>query len=248
MVLAPARGPSGATWTGGCRGVGAGRLMKERVVVSWSTGKDSAWCLHRLRQDPEVEVAGLLTTVTPAFGRVSVHGTRIDVLRAQAQALNLPLITADLPYPCPNEAYEEAMTTAIGRVVEAWDVRTLAFGDLFLEDIRAYRETLLEPTSLHPVFPLWGLDTGVLASEMVEAGLQAIVVSAPEDSPAAELVGRPWTPGALSLLEGDVDPCGERGEFHTCVVGGPDMAALDHRVGSVVHRDGAVYADLMLGG
>ena len=221
--------------------------MKERVAVSWSTGKDSAWCLHRLRRDPDVEVVGLLTAVTPTFARVSVHGTRMEVLRAQSEALHLPLATAELPFPCPNQAYEDAMMRAMDEVAEAWDATVLAFGDLFLEDIREYRETLLEDAPLRPLFPLWGLDTGVLAKEMVDAGLQAVLVSAPEGSPVAELVGRPWAPAALAPLPGDVDPCGERGEFHTCVVGGPGMAALEYRIGPVVLRDGAVYADLLLG-
>lgn len=221
-------------------------LRAERVVVSWSTGKDSAWSLHRLLADATAEVVGLLTTVTPAFDRVSVHGTRIEVLRAQADALGLPLRLAELPYPCPNEAYESAMTGALEELTDAWGATHIAFGDLFLEEIRAYREELVERTPLRPLFPLWGRNTAALAGEMIDAGLQAVIVSAPETSSAAELVGGLWSPEALAGLDAGLDPCGERGEFHTCVVGGPDMPPLPHRIGEVVRRDGAVYADLLM--
>lgn len=222
--------------------------MTKRAVVSWSTGKDSAWCLHELRQAEDVEVVGLLTTVTPEFGRVSIHGTRQEVLAAQAERLGLRVWEVELPYPCPNETYEAAMTRATDRLSEWWDVTHVAFGDIFLEDVREYREELIEDTPLSPIFPLWGRETGKLADEMVEAGLEAVIVSAPEDSDAVDLVGRPWDPDRLAELAPSVDPCGERGEFHTCVVAGPGLPRIEHRLGETVERDGARYVDLLLVG
>ena len=229
------------------RGDGSpGDPVSRRVVVSWSTGKDSAWCLHRLLSDSGVEVVGLLTTVTPRFARVSVHGTRLEVLQAQADGLGLPLRRAELPYPCPNEEYEAAMLGALADITAAWDATHVAFGDLFLEDIRAYREDLVEPAGVEPLFPLWGLETGSLAREMDDAGLKAVIVSAPETSPAAGLVGSLWSPAAIDGLEREVDPCGERGEFHTCVVASPELQPLGYEAGKTVRRDGAVYVDIRL--
>lgn len=191
-------------------------------------------------------MVGLLTTVTPEFGRVSVHGTRTDVLRAQARRVGLPLHEVELPYPCSNEQYEAAMAAAAAALVDAWGVTHVAFGDLFLEDIRAYREEMMAATPLEAVFPLWDLDTDALAREMAGAGLEAVVVSAPEDSAAVELVARPWSPDAIRSLNAGVDPCGERGEFHTCVVASPGMDRIRCRTGEIVSRDGARYADLLL--
>lgn len=220
--------------------------MTPRVLVSWSTGKDSAWCLHELRRAGEVEIVGLFTTVTPAFDRVSIHGTRREVLAAQGAGLGLPVWEVELPYPCPNEAYEAAMGEATEAVADEWGATHVAFGDLFLDDVRAYREATMRGTPLDPVFPLWGRDTRELASEMRVGGVEAVIVSAPETSEAVELVGRPWDPEVLAERAPSVDPCGERGEFHTCVVAGPGLDGLAHRVGEVVERDGARYADLLL--
>lgn len=222
--------------------------MTKRTVVSWSTGKDSAWCLHELGRAEDVEVVGLLTTVTPEFGRVSIHGTRQAILAAQAARLGLRVWEVELPYPCPNERYEAAMTRATDRLSEWWDVSHVAFGDIFLEDVREYREELLEETSLSPIFPLWGRDTGDLATAMVDAGVDAVIVSAPEDSEVVDLVGRRWYPDRLAELAPSVDPCGERGEFHTCVVAGLGIEPIHYRIGEVVERDGARYVDLLLDG
>lgn len=222
--------------------------MTKRAAVSWSTGKDSAWCLHELRQAGDVEVAGLLTTVTPEFGRVSIHGTRRVVLAAQAERLGLPVWEVELPYPCPNEAYEAAMREGTKGMAESWDVSHVAFGDLFLEDVRAYREEAMRETRLFPIFPLWGRDTRELARAMVEGGVEAVIVSAPEDSDAVDLVGRPWDPEVLAAVAPSVDPCGERGEFHTCVVAAPGLPLIEHRLGETVARDGARYVDLLLEG
>lgn len=189
---------------------------------------------------------GLLTTVTPEFGRVSVHGTRREVLQAQAVGLGLPLWEVELPYPCSNEVYEEAMEGALAGMTREWAPTHVAFGDLFLEDIRAYREANMEATHLEPLFPLWGLDTAELARDMLDAGVHALVVSAPESSPAASWVGRRWSEALLADVGEDVDPCGEEGEFHTCVLGGPGLEPIPYRVGDIVSREGAVYADVIL--
>lgn len=220
--------------------------MTKRAVVSWSTGKDSAWCLHELRQGAEVEVAGLLTTITPEFGRVSIHGTRQEVLATQAERLDLRVWAVELPYPCPNETYEAAVRDAAARLREWWDVSHVAFGDIFLGDVREYREALMRDTPLSPIFPLWGRETGALANAMLDAGVEAVIVSAPEDSEAVDLVGRPWDPEVLAEIAPSVDPCGERGEFHTCVVAAPGLPLIEHRLGETVDRDGARYVDLLL--
>ncbi len=221
-------------------------VVKARVAVSWSTGKDSAWCLHRLRGDDAVEIVGLLTTVTPQFGRVSVHGTRVELLRAQGHALELPVCEVEIPYPCTNEEYEAAMADALDGIGDDWSATHVAFGDLFLEDVRAYREDRMRESDLEPLFPLWGLDTYDLAHEMLDGGVQAIIVSAPESSPAASFVGQPWSAETLQQVPAGVDPCGERGEFHTCIVAGAGLDPLAHEIGVVVHRDGSVYADIAL--
>lgn len=220
--------------------------INPRVVVSWSTGKDSAWCLHSLRAAGEVEVIGLLSSVTPAFDRVSVHGTRLEVLHAQAYGLGLPVWLVDIPYPCSNRQYDDAMRSAVTGMAEQWGPTHVAFGDLCLEDVRTYREERLMQTPLEPLFPLWGRDTYSLAREMLEEGLRAVVVAAPEDSLAADLVGRPWSLDALDQLPESVDRCGENGEFHTCHVGGAGLRNLPYDTGEVVHRDGAVYCDLWI--
>ncbi|MFW6198955.1 MAG: ATP-binding protein [Gemmatimonadota bacterium] len=222
-----------------------GEVSNLRVVVSWSTGKDSAWCLHELRISDEVEVVGLLATVTPAFGRVSVHGTRLSLLRAQAEGLGFDVWEVELPYPCANEDYERVMGGVVRSLVDERGATHLAFGDLFLEDIREYREGLLEGTGVEPLFPLWGRDTRELAGEMEAGGIDAVIVAAPESSSVAGLVGTRWSREALKSFP-DVDPCGERGEFHTCVIGAPGLPPIDVEVGEKVQRDGSVYVDLEL--
>jgi uncharacterized protein (TIGR00290 family) len=219
-----------------------------RVWLWWSTGKDSAWALHRLRADPAVVVERLVTTVTPRFGRVAIHGTRLAVLEAQAETVGLPLERVELPWPCSNEAYEAAVAPAIRRAEEE-GVHAMAFGDLFLEDVRAYREALLAGSPVAPLFPLWGSDTGALAGEMVAAGLTARITSLDPDRLDPALAGAPWDGDFLASLPEGVDPCGENGEFHTCVAHGPGFReALPLEPGEVVEREGFVYADLVLPG
>ena len=217
-----------------------------RVLVSWSSGKDSAWTLHQLQQSGEHDIVGLLTTVNSEFDRVAMHGTRSELLRAQADAARIPLWTIPLPWPCSNQHYESAMRSAIARG-QREHVEAIAFGDLFLTDIRAYREQQLHGTGIVPIFPLWKRDTTELAYEMIAAGLKAKLVCVDPRHLPASLIGRDFDEALLSDIPPTVDPCGENGEFHTAVYAGP-MFAHDLAVspGEVVERDGFLYADLRL--
>jgi uncharacterized protein (TIGR00290 family) len=221
-------------------------MSRPRAVVSWSTGKDCAWALHEVRTVGTVEVVGLLSTVSETFGRVSIHGVRVEVAEAQAEALGVPLYRVPIPYPCPNEVYERAMGAATARLRDD-GVERIVFGDLFLEDIRRYRELRLDGSGLAPVFPLWGRPTAALAETMIRAGVVARIVSLDPARVPRELAGRVLDRRTLAALPPGVDPCGENGEFHTCVTDGPMFAhPIPAVAGPVVERDGFVYADLAL--
>ncbi len=213
--------------------------------MSWSTGKDSTLALHRARSDASLDVVGLLTTVNSTADRVAMHAVRRGLLEAQAEALGLPLHVVDLPWPCPNATYEALMSSAVQSAVHQ-GVERLVFGDIFLTDIREYRESMLEGTSLSPQFPLWQRRTDELAAEMIAAGIRAIVTCVdPTQAPPA-IAGRFYDAQLLRELPKGVDPCGENGEFHTFVVDGPGFAfPLEVRVGEVVERDGFVFADVV---
>lgn len=219
----------------------------KRVLMAWSSGKDSAWALYRLRRDPGIEVCGLLTTLNSEFDRVAMHGTRRAVLQAQAAAAGLPLWIVPLPWPCSNAIYEERMAEACARAV-AEQIDAIAFGDLFLADVRAYRERQLEPTGLEPLFPLWELPTDRLAREMIDSGLRARIACVDTKQLPAEFAGREFDAALLGRLPPGIDPCGERGEFHTCVYAGPMFRApLPLKNGEIVDRDGFVFADFHTG-
>jgi uncharacterized protein (TIGR00290 family) len=190
------------------------------TLVSWSSGKDSAWSLYLLQQNPEFRVTGLLTTLNAAFDRVAMHSTRREVLQAQAAAAGLPLHVVPLPWPCSNAEYETAMRTACDAAL-ASGVQAIAFGDLFLEDVRRYREERLSGTGLTPIFPVWKLDTRALAWEMIDAGVKARIVCIDPKKLPCEFAGRDLDEALLRELPDGVDPCGENGEFHTCVYAGP---------------------------
>ncbi len=221
---------------------------RPKAIVSWSSGKDSAYALWEVLRRGEIEVVGLLTTVTDAFDRVSMHGVREEVLRAQAAAVGLPLHVVRIPYPCPNAVYEERMA-AIVHQLRAEGVARMVFGDLFLEDIRSYREDRLRGTGIEPVFPLWGRPTAALAREMIDAGMVAHLVAIDPRVLPSRFAGRRFDRHLLADLPSTVDPCGERGEFHTCVSAGPMLRApIPVEPGPVVERDGFVFADLRLAG
>jgi uncharacterized protein (TIGR00290 family) len=217
-----------------------------RILLSWSSGKDSAWTLHVLRRDGLGEVGGLLTSLNETAGRVSMHGVREDILRAQADAAGLPLMTIPLPWPCSNEIYEARLRAAVDRAV-AEGFTHVAFGDLFLEDVRKYREDRLAGTGLTPMFPLWGLPTPQLARDMIEGGLRARLSCVDPRAMPRDFVGAEFDERLLAALPASVDPCGERGEFHSCVTAGPMFSrALDVATGEVVEREGFVFGDLTL--
>ncbi|HEU5169561.1 MAG TPA: DUF1289 domain-containing protein [Gemmatimonadales bacterium] len=219
---------------------------RPRVVVSWSSGKDAAWALYELQRGAEVDVVGLVTSVVPEFGRVSMHGVRAELARMQAAAAGLPLAEVPLPWPCSNEVYEERTLDALERLRRDRAVTHVAFGDLFLEDVRAYRERLLSGSGLAPLFPLWGRDTTALLAELLRAGVRAHIVCLDPARLPRELAGRPIDASLAARLPADVDRCGERGEFHTFVSAGPMFArAIAVRAGPVIERDGFVYADLL---
>jgi uncharacterized protein (TIGR00290 family) len=216
------------------------------TLVSWSSGKDSAWSLHLLQRNPEYEVAGLLTTVNSAFDRVAMHSTRREILEAQAAAAGLPLQVVPLPWPCPNEHYEDAMRNACDTAV-ANGIRAIAFGDLYLEDVRRYREDHLRNTPLTPVFPIWGRDTRALLQEMIAAGVKTRIVCIDPKKLPREFAGRDLDEDLLRNLPDNIDPCGENGEFHTCVYDGPFFRhPIPIESGEVVDRDGFVFADVRL--
>lgn len=219
----------------------------KRTLLSWSSGKDSAWALHALRQSPEHEVVGLLTTVNQVADRVAMHAVRSELLRAQAEAVGLPLHIVPIPSPCSNAAYEAAMKHAIERARQN-GVSVMAFGDLFLEDVRSYRVEMLTGTGIEPMFPIWGIPTHQLARDMIQAGLRARLTCVDPKQLAPSFVGREFDAALLEALPAPVDPCGERGEFHTFVYDGPMFRRrVPIEPGIVVERDGFSFADLLLG-
>ena len=218
----------------------------KRVLLAWSSGKDSAWTLHLLRQDPAIELCGLVTTLNAQFDRVAMHGTRRSVLEAQAQAAELPLWIVPLPWPCSNEIYEQRMAEVCRRAVDE-GIDAIAFGDLYLTEIRAYRENQLKPAGLEPLFPLWDIPTDALAREMIAGGLRARLSCVDTKQLPAEFAGREFDAALLNDLPQGVDPCGEGGEFHTCVYAGPMFTTpLPLEAGEIVDRDGFVFADFQL--
>jgi uncharacterized protein (TIGR00290 family) len=218
----------------------------KRTLLSWSSGKDSAWALHLLRHDPSIELCGLLTTVNAEFDRVAMHGVRRAVLEAQAAAAGLPLWVVPLPWPCSNEIYEQRMAEVCRRAVTE-QISAVAFGDLFLQEVRAYRERQLAPTGLEPLFPLWQIPTDVLAREMIAGGLRARLSCVDTKQLPATFAGREFDSDLLRDFPPSIDPCGERGEFHTCVYAGPMFSApIPIETGEVVTRDGFTFADFSI--
>jgi uncharacterized protein (TIGR00290 family) len=223
-------------------------MSRKQLVLSWSGGKDSALALQALRGDRKLEVAALLTSVTREYERISVHGVRRALLERQAEQLKLPLYTIELDPVTTNDAYESAFLSGLDRVRrEMPDVKTIAFGDLFLADVRGYRERLLAPTDFMPLFPIWGLDTAKLARKCVKDGFVARIVVVDTTQLDASFAGHPFDDALLDELPTTVDPCGERGEFHTFVSDGPGFEGpVEHEVGEIVLRDNRfAYCDLI---
>ncbi len=217
----------------------------KRILLSWSSGKDSAWSLHILRQRAEYEVVGLLTTFNEEAGRVAMHAVRRELVEWQALAAGLPLWSVPLPWPCSNEQYQSLMAETCAKAV-AEGIEGIAFGDLFLDDVRAYREQQLKNTGLQPLFPVWGLPTRALAQEMIASGMRAKLTCIDTEKLDASYVGHEFDEVLLSALPEEVDPCGERGEFHSFVYAGPMLnAVLPISVGETVKQDQFVCADLI---
>lgn len=216
-----------------------------KAWLSWSSGKDSAWALEVLRREDKFEVTALLTTVNVTHGRVAMHAVREELLRKQAESAGVPLVIVPLPWPCPNSVYEQAMAQAIERA-RGEGVQYVAFGDLFLEDVRRYREEKLRGSGIAPLFPLWGLKTDSLARQMIAAGLAARITCVDPKKLDPAFAGRSFDDSYLADLPPSVDPCGENGEFHTFCFNGPMFrSSIPVTVGETVVRDGFVFADLL---
>ena len=221
--------------------------MTRKVLLSWSSGKDSAWTLYILQKRDDVEVVGLLTTLNEAADRVVMHAVRYDILRQQAESVAIPLWPVMIPSPCPNETYEQRMGEAMQRA-EDEGVTHVAFGDLFLEDVRDYRIKNFEASKLKPIFPIWQKPTDQLARQMVDSGIDAWVTCVDPKQLDSAFVGRKFDHQFLEDLPDSVDPCGENGEFHTCVLNGPMYRQpITANVGEIVERDGFFFADLIPG-
>lgn len=218
---------------------------KPKILLAWSSGKDSSWALHRLRHEARYEIAGLLTTLNSAFNRVAMHSTRRALVELQAKAAGVPLVTVPLPWPCSNIEYERIMKDVHADAVSR-GVTGIAFGDLFLADIRAYRERQLQGTGLEPIFPLWQLPTPQLAREMIAGGLRAKLVCVDPKKLSPEFAGRDFDHQLLEDLPAEVDPCGENGEFHSFVYDGPMFdRAIPVATGERLERDGFWFCDVM---
>jgi uncharacterized protein (TIGR00290 family) len=217
-----------------------------KVILSWSSGKDSAWTLHLLRQQPEIQVAALLTSFNSVADRVSMHAVRRALVEAQAERTGLPLWPVELPWPCSNLEYEERMRALCGRAV-AEGITAVAFGDLFLRDVRDYRIRQLEGSGLEPLFPVWHIPTEQLSRDLIAAGVKAKITCVDPSKIAKSFAGRDYDLGLLADLPPGIDPCGENGEFHTFVEHAPVFSRpIAVRRGEVVERDGFVFADLLL--
>lgn len=218
---------------------------RAKALIAWSSGKDSAWALHEARRANEFDIVGAVTTITDTFSRVSMHGVREELLQAQLEAAGLPAIVVRIPYPCPNEIYEQKMAATMTDA-KARAITHIIFGDLYLEDVRAYRERQLAGSGITPVFPLWGQPTGPLARAMIESGVEAHLATVDLKKLPAAFAGRRFDLGLLDALPEGTDPCGENGEFHSFVSAGPMLKRkIPVRVGETVERDRFAYADLL---
>jgi uncharacterized protein (TIGR00290 family) len=217
----------------------------KRILLSWSSGKDSAWALHLLRQNPECRVEALVTTFNTTADRVAMHAVRRALVEEQARAAGLPLWQVELPWPCSNAQYEEIMRGVCRRAV-AGGITDIAFGDLYLEDIRAYRERQLEDTGLTPLFPVWKIPTRQLAADMITAGIRAKITCVDGSKLDRSFAGREYNQEFMESLPPTADPCGENGEFHTFVYEAPVFTRpLAVETGEIVERDGFIFADVV---
>ncbi len=219
--------------------------MKKRTLLSWSSGKDSAWALHILRQQPDMEVAGLFCTINQEFQRVAMHAVRTELVRQQAQNAGLPIQLIPIPHPCSDAEYGTVMKSFVGPAKQQ-EIDCFAFGDIFLEDIRRYRETNLADSGIAPIFPLWGMATEKLSREMVSSGLRAIITCVDPKHLPADFAGQEFGEAFLERIPAGIDPCGENGEFHTFAFDGPMFKKpVNIAIGETVSRDGFIFTDLL---
>jgi uncharacterized protein (TIGR00290 family) len=218
--------------------------MIKNTLMSWSSGKDSAWALHLLRQDRNINLKGLLCTVNEKFKRVAMHGVKVKLLHQQAQRLNLPLHILELPFPCSNDAYEQIMSNFMLKIKQD-KIDCIAFGDIFLQDIRSYREERMQGTGITPIFPLWNMPTEDLAKKMINSGLKTVTVCVDPKQISASFSGRQFDDMFLSQLPDSADPCGENGEFHSFVYDGPMFTSpINIEIGDTIERDGFIFTDI----
>ena len=219
--------------------------MKRKALMSWSSGKDSAWALHKIQHSPEIDLIGLFCTVNKEFDRVAMHGVRVELLQTQAKSIGLPLEIIEIPHPCSNAEYEKIMGQFVERAKND-NIEYFVFGDLFLEDIRSYREEKLKGSGIKPVFPIWGMPTDKLSREMISGGLRTVITCINPKQTPKEFVGKEFDETFLDSLPETIDPCGENGEFHSFVFDGPMFKEkIEIFVGDIVHRDDFVFADVL---
>lgn len=220
--------------------------MGRKTLISWSSGKDSAWALYMLQQDPNIDIMGLFCTVNKTFDRVTMHGTRRELLKQQAKSIRLPLDIIEIPYPCNNDEYVAIMKRFILMAKEK-GIECFAFGDLFLENVRKYRETLLQGTGITPLFPLWGISTKALSKQIVSNGLKAVITCINANELSQEYAGREYNESFLEDIPDTIDPCGENGEFHTFAFDGPIFQyPIKVVAGETICRKGAYFTDFLL--
>jgi len=216
----------------------------KKTLMSWSSGKDSAWALYQLQKNPEIELVGLFCTVNREFDRVAMHGVRIDLLKEQAKSIGLPLQIIEIPNPCSNEIYEKIMGEFTRKCIEE-KIDHFAFGDLFLKDVRQYREDKLKGTGIKPIFPIWGIPTPELSKKMIASGLRTVITCIDPKQIPENFIGKEFDYNFLDSLPNSVDPCGENGEFHSFVFDGPMFKnKIEIQLGEIVDRDGFVFADI----
>jgi len=220
--------------------------MRNKTLMSWSSGKDSAWALFQLQQNPEINLVGLFCTVNKEFDRVAMHGVRVELLRKQAESIGLPLDIIEIPYPCGNNEYEYIMGQFVEKA-KGKNIVHFAFGDLFLEDVRAYREEKLKDSGISPIFPIWGISTEKLSRKMINSGLKIVITCINPKQIPIEFIGKEYNDNFLNALPDTVDPCGENGEFHSFVFDGPMFKEkINIVVGDIVYRNKFIFADVLL--
>jgi len=224
-----------------------GNELKKRILLSWSSGKDSAWALHVLRRKPDVEVVGLFCTINQEFERVVMHAVRIELIKQQAQNIDLPIQLIPIPHPCGDNVYGTIMKNFVEQAKQR-GIECFAFGDIFLEDVRGYREANLADTGITPIFPLWGMPTKKLSVEMVSGGLRAIITCVDPKHLSTDFAGQEYGESFLERIPANVDPCGENGEFHSFAFAGPMFKKpVNIAIGETVARSGFIFTDLLPG-